>query len=361
MKSILPSKGCDVNIGNDSGNDSGVKPPYSNTGAENTKVGIDALIDWCSFTMPGNDLEDVKFVSEQILKIPFAELISIPKGGNGYKSQLRFGDIAIFYDGQPEMGIHVCMTGQGCRQYEARFGNIWKELFKFVFNINGHFARLDTALDDYRGRFTVRDIADKVRRREVSTYFRGKPQIIESHDLQSEPGKNDGESVYFGSGQSDLRIRFYNKAVEQGVNYPWVRVETQCRNERADIMAKMIMCGGDEELGKIVSGVLRHYVNFLEPSETDTNKARWVVSSWWSEFLGCVERVRLTIQKAVKTIKETMDWIHRQVSKSLSKVDIYLDSKGLDAYDWIGELLSEGRSRFKPSDLAQLQAAGVSM
>lgn len=355
MNEILPSNGCNVN----KENKEGTKPPDSNTGAENTKVGIEALIDWCSFTLPFDGLEGVELV-KQVLMIPSEDFVEMSKGGNGYKSQVRCGDIAIFFDGKPDMGIHVCMTGQGCRQYEARFGNRWKELFKSIFEPGGHFARLDTALDDYRGRFTVKDIAEKVRRREVRTYFRGKPQIIESHDLQSEPGKNDGESVYFGSGQSELRIRFYNKAVEQGVNYPWVRTETQCRNERADMMAKMIMCGGDDELGKIVSGVLRHYVNFIEPCE-DTNKARWAVSFWWDEFLGCVERVRLTVQKAVKTIKETMDWIKRQVSKSLAKADVYLDSEGMDAYDWIGELFAEGRSRFKSADYAQLQAAGVSM
>lgn len=363
MKEIIPLKGCNVN----KERMSEVKPPYNSMGAENTERGVEALIDWFEFSLPLPGSEGLKLVKE-LLKIPDADWLGMPKGALGYKSLVKCGDISILYDGKPNMGIHVNITGQGCRQYEARFGNRWSELINSIFIMNGGFSRLDAALDDYRGRFTLQDIMNKVLKHEVRTLFGRKKEdgsrrpfrIMIEPDFESAPGANDGLTVYAGSAQSDVMIRFYDKAVQQSVKFPWVRTEIQCRDKRADKLAMEIV-GGDIEgkvLGKVAAGVLRTYVNFVEPC-ADTNMARWAVSSWWSEFLGCVERVRLTIQKGVKTIKETMDWIKRQVSKSLAKADIYLDAKGLDAYDWIGELFSEGRSRFKPADYAQLQAAGV--
>ncbi len=363
---ILPPKGCNVNIGKDSG----TKPPSNSMGAENTKVGIEGLIDWFEFSLPLPGPEGVKMVKE-LLKIPDADWLEMSRGALGYKSQLRCGDIAIFYDGKPNMGIHVNMKGQGCRQYEADFGNRWSELINSIFIMNGGFARLDVALDDYRGHYTLQMIIDKINKREVRTLFGRKKEdgsrrpfrMMIEPDFCSAQGVNDGMTVYGGSAQSDVMIRFYDKAVQQGVKYPWVRTEIQCRDKRADKLAMEIV-GGDIDgkgLGKVAAGVLRTYVNFVEPSETDTNIARWAVSPWWSEFLGCVEKVRLTIKAVIKTMKDKIDWIGRQGAKTLAMIDIYLEAKKLDAYDYFGELLSTGRERLKPADYAILQAAGVTL
>lgn len=364
MQEILPSKGCNVNIEKDSG----AKPPSNSMGAENTRVGIEALIDWFEFSLPLTGEEGLYQV-KKLLKIE--EWLEMPKGALGYKSGLRSGDISLLYDGKANMGIHVTMKGQGCRQYEALYGNRWSELINSIFIMNGGFSRLDAAIDDYRGRYTLQLIMDKVLKREVRTLFGRKKEdgsrrpfrIMMEPDFCSAPGANDGITVYGGSAQSDVVIRFYDKAVQQGVKYSWVRTEIQCRNKRADKLAMEIV-GGDIEgkgLGVVAAGVLRTYINFVEPSLSDTNVARWDVSPWWSEFLGLVEKVRLTIKAVVKTIKDTMDWARHQWSKSAAVIDLFLDSKKLDAYDFFGELISDGRSRLKPSDYAKLQAAGVSL
>ena len=366
MQEILPSKGCNVNIEKDPG----IKPPSNSMGAENTRVGIEALIDWFEFSVPLPGPEGLKLVKE-LLKIPDADWLEMPKGALGYKSGLRSGDISLLYDGKSNMGIHVTMRGQGCRQYEALHGNRWGELINSVFIMNGGFSRLDAAIDDYRGHYTLQMIIDKINKREVRTLFGRKKEdgsrrpfrMMIEPDFCSAQGVNDGMTVYGGSAQSDVMIRFYDKAVQQGVKFPWVRTEIQCRDKRADKLAMEIV-GGDIEgkgLGKVAAGVLRTYVNFVEPSETDSNIARWAVSSWWSEFLGCVEKVRLTIKAVVKTIKDTMDWARHQWSKSAAVIDLFLDSKKLDVYDFFAELISDGRVRLKSSDYAKLQAAGVSM
>src|SRR5690606_16053489 len=40
------------------------------------------------------------------------------RGMYGYPFSLRMGNIVVLYGGRPEMGIHLSMTGAGCREYE---------------------------------------------------------------------------------------------------------------------------------------------------------------------------------------------------------------------------------------------------
>ena len=80
MNKILPSKVCDVNIKKDSG----TKPPSNSMGAENTERGIEGLIDWFEFTLPLPGPEGLELVKE-LLKIPSADWLDMPKGALGYK------------------------------------------------------------------------------------------------------------------------------------------------------------------------------------------------------------------------------------------------------------------------------------
>ena len=40
---------------------------------------------------------------------------AMEKGRNGYRNGIYFGSISILYDGNPDMGICLDMSGQGCR------------------------------------------------------------------------------------------------------------------------------------------------------------------------------------------------------------------------------------------------------
>jgi len=168
-------------------------PPYSSTGVENT-VNLVALLDWFAFTIPV--IEPLKAC--ELLGILADEFIKMPKGGNGYLSQVKCGDITILSGGTAEMGCHVVLSGKGCRQYEARFGNVWPELIKKVFDQGGHFARIDVALDDYADRLSLAQINEKVDKREVISKFKTFRRH-EEIDLTSPAFENEGNTVYFGS------------------------------------------------------------------------------------------------------------------------------------------------------------------
>jgi len=331
-----------------------IKPPSNDMGAVNT-LGLKSLLDWVSFTIPDSDIQSgpeeikvplVQTVSE-LIRIPLTDFVQMPSGAMGYRSRLQCGNISILSNGSPGMGCHIVMTGQGCRQYECLHGDDWKNMFKRVFAREGHFARIDVALDDYDGMLSLPLIREKIDNRQVISRFKIAREITE-YNLSGEPNSNKGETIYLGSPQSRIKIRFYDKAKQQKVDYLWTRAEIECHNDRALIVAGFIT--NDVPLGNLVAGVLRNYVNFLEPDVTDTNKSRWPVAQWWADYLGDVEKLSLTIKKEAKTIEDVNNWLEHQVSTSLALMHKYHN----DSYDFLGDLIIIGRKRLKPRHFAIL-------
>lgn len=270
------------------------------------------------------------------------------KGLNGYLVYLRRGDIAILSDGQVEgMGTHVFMTGEGCRQYEYKHGNRWKKLFQDVFGMGGHFTRLDTAVDDYKGYFKIEEIAEKVKKQEVKTLFK-KACAMASYKFDEFEG-SCRMTVYFGSNTSMIKIRMYDKAKQMSVDYFWNRTEVESRDERANLLALEVIKADD--LDRLVAGVLRRYVNFIEPSG-DSNKSRWDVSDWWDKYSGNVEKVKLTIKKVQKTLNQVAQWVEKQVAPSLAMIK---EKYGRGFTSFMQYLLLDGKERWNQNHYAILQ------
>jgi len=319
-------------------------PPNSNTGAKGT-IGLTALIDWVSVTVPV-ELDRVY----SLLRLPSDEFVQMKRGLNGYLGHLKRGNITILYNGQVEgMGIHVFMTGEGCREYEFKHGNRWKELFTEVFSLGGHFTRLDAAIDDYTGYFKIEDVAEKVKQRHIKSIFKKASERAE-YKLDDSVG-NNGMSVYFGSNSSRIKIRMYDKAKQQRVDYIWNRTEVEARDERATLLAQEVI--KTDSLGRLVAGVLKRYLNFIEPCG-DSNKSRWDVSDWWNNYLGNVEKIKLTIKKVQKTMAEVTSWIERQVAPSLALVK---EKFGRSFTSYMQYLLFEGKDRWTPHHHAILQGS----
>jgi len=68
----------------------------------------------------------------------------------GYKLKLQFNGIGIYYDGSENMGVHVEMSGKGCRDYEAHKQD-WRQLIALIQLGHGHLTRLDIAIDTVDG------------------------------------------------------------------------------------------------------------------------------------------------------------------------------------------------------------------
>ncbi|SFX52871.1 Replication initiation factor, partial [Thermoactinomyces sp. DSM 45891] len=184
-------------------------PPSSNTGAQNTsRTGLRALVDWVGATLKNVSLEAL---IEGILDLNKDDFAELDRGGNGYRKSLRLGNITIYYDGNEGMGIHLKMSGQGCREYEGYGKRKWPHLLAMILDLDSNITRLDLALDDFTGYFKIPQIEKKVKSGEVQSKFR---EATNYEKIRLSDGYRKGQTIYLGSSSSLLKVRFYDKYKE---------------------------------------------------------------------------------------------------------------------------------------------------
>ena len=338
------------------GREKDIQPPSSNTGVERTdKSGLSPCVDWLQVTFKTDKNETKKNIEnpEQIcgvLGLEKDDFSPLKTGKFGYKQGIAFQGnpvLAIYYDGAENMGIHLEMTGQGCRLFELHTTINWYELFsRLVYDYSVNITRLDLALDDYQGYFKINNLVKKIKKDEVTSRFK-KAKHIEN--LLIDGGQALGHTLYFGASTSDIQVRFYEKNVQMESDLEiWNRTEIQLRDDRAYVAAQII---ADDILpvGMVITGILRNYIQFRTRKDGDKNKRRWPVAKFWSNFLGDAAPLRIAKQMPKTTIEKKYTWIEGQVSKSLFM--IYYCLNEADKERFIDDLLVEGSSKLKKSDL----------
>lgn len=322
------------------------QPPYSNTGAQNTMKNR-VILDWCAFTVI-----DRKFIPN-LLNIPWSYFSELPRGGNGYKKQATFSGITVQWDGNSDMGVHIEMSGTGCRTFEGLHGDVWSLFFMELLECDAKFTRIDIALDDFEGLLHMRTLESKIRKAYVRSRWKD-ARILNKIKLES--GIYQGRTIYFGSPQSRILARFYDKALEQkskGVeNVPdhWVRCELQCRDDRALKVAQYISDLSTQFLGDLSAMFVRNYLEFLNPLRGDTNKSRWPVCSWWDSFLVYTGKLKLTTEPKKKGLDDVRQWIVSQVSASLAMLSF--NSKGeLVSLEDVVSIALDGKDKLKDKHL----------
>lgn len=296
-----------------------VLPPYTNRGVENTcESGLRSLVDWVQFTL--KNVENYTDVID-ILGIDREHFQEQQKGGYSYQNCTRFGHIKIYYNGREDMGIHVEMSGQGCREFERFSSLTWSVFLSLLLNFEVKFSRLDVAIDDFHGYFKITTLQRKVKEGSVRSKFK-RSRKIEENLLKD--GSTTGETLYFGSPQSMLQVRFYNKLLEQQNKDKevfeevtvWNRIEIQLRDDRATALA-MILAYEERTVGSAVKGILANHINFCVKSN-DSNKSRWAVCKFWTKFLDNTDKLSLSQVAPDKSIEKSKDWIERQTTATLA-------------------------------------------
>ena len=348
-------------------------PPHTNRGALNTsRLGLRALVDWFEGTLKFAQLGEA--AHEEIIKmmgLERSEFRDVPTGYRKWRKGLRLGSIQVYYDCPTELSAHVILPGQGCREFEVLSSHGWIGFFRAVLSRSFSIGRLDLAIDDF-GR-----IDPKSPSRGVQAYFSVQTLITRIEKglcrsrfewgrtmgkIKLDDGTYHGKSIYFGSPQSRMQIRVYEKnwerinkgfQLEEGTEV-WNRTEIQMRKERAAEAVRIIAIG-EKPVGDIVSGIIRNYVNFVDRDPNDSNKSRWKVSRFWNEFLGDVEPLRLALEAPDRTIASVEKWVDFQVEPSLSLLWLANDGK----LDWLIEMLEEGCERLTDKDLDMLERTKV--
>ena len=321
----------------------GEHPHPGNTGVRDTSGEQRALIDWVGVTFKS-------LPAAEVLALFGGEREWLPtRGGMRYRSGLMRGFVRVYYDGIDEdaMGVHVEVTGQGCRQLEAEcLVRDWGRFFEELLKHEAQFSRLDVAVDDRAGVIPFEEAvaktkADHVTRR--SDCWR----VFEGGRRSS---AEVGRTLMLGSGSSDTQLRIYDKTAEQAQKGKtpvgeWVRCEAQFRNDRAQLAAQVLAADGEAAIAGMLSGL----VDFKEPGQ-DTNKARWQRSAWWSAFLGLVETVRLTLQPETRTVEHVAAWLKRQVGPSLAVLAL---AQGYGC-EWLLDLVDASYGRLRDGHLRML-------
>lgn len=240
------------------------------------------LYDWLSFTVRGFRAMDVA----HLLGLDFVEWQSA-KGFYGYRQRLYYEGVSIHFDGMSDMGVLCEMSGSGCRTFESRSDVSWDCLFDTLDSISEsnkvNITRLDIAFDDHTGILDLERLVEDTRAGYWLSPFRWS-------EVQLGCGDNKGCTIYFGSPQSETRIRIYDKAVERHAESEghWVRVEMQLRRRRAASFVSKRSMG----LHDLFLAVLVNYLRFVSPSD-DSNKSRWPTAEYWDNLLEGVSKVSI--------------------------------------------------------------------
>lgn len=295
--------------------------------------------DWMEFTIKTDDWKDVVM---GVLDLDPAEFTALESGGRGYKqSQLwSLGNVRVFYEGNENMGVHVSMSGDGCRAY---FGKKSPSLLILrIKQYHGTFSRVDCAIDDIGAEyFTVQQIIDHTKNNEVISKWRN---VSVKQEFGISTLEKTSDIIYFGSMQSNTFLRVYDKRLEQeskGIAClsDWVRWEVVYRDEKADALIDQLITY-NFDLGAVVVGVLSYYLRIAVANPLDSNRSRWDTLPLWARFIDGVAALRLAVIKSERTIDTIKDWLTKQVMPSLSAV---LEAEG--DFEWIVENIMKNRYR----------------
>lgn len=329
-----------------------VEPPLANRGAQSTMGNsLSACVDWLSVTFL-----DEQYPEEciDVFGLDPDLFVEVKKGRYGYRKMIQYNNISVLFDGREDMGIHVELSGQGCRYFEQESEICWNELFVRLVTDYKHkvnIKRLDLAIDDTIGYFKITQAINNVKRGNCVSLFR-KARRISNLDIQQ--GGEFGHTLYFGSPSSKLMFRFYDKFEEMKAKKKvvsddievWNRIEVSLQNERAESVVQ-ILAEETLQVGEIVRGLLKHYIKFKSKSTADKNIYRWPLTPWYKKFLDDVEPLRITTKSPDRSIQKIYSWINKSVIKSFAMLAITFND---NLEEMLNDFLADGQDKLTPTD-----------
>jgi len=199
-----------------------------------------------------------------------------------YRRAYSYGNmIFILYDGFGENNagtIHINIKGKACNFLHLDFDRIRN----FIFANGCNVTELHLANDDKNEILSF----DRIKKAfEQETYT----SPLKWADYQkSRGGKAKSRSLIFG--KKPVRVVFYEKGEYEGVTFPWLRVELQLRDEKAQ--SALMHWHEGQNLGEVSKGLLKAMLDFKSDREKDTNMSRRSTAAFWTRFLGDVGKRR---------------------------------------------------------------------
>ena len=280
------------------------------------------LVDWLTFSVKEQD--PAKVIREYLGLDP--ELFQDAGYGLlGYNRVLRFSDICVCYEPREndffrDMGVCVSMSGNGYRAFEtmskltqAGQDSVFPTLFQLLAaDETANVSRIDIACDDRKGFLNMEEIVEKVQANEINSRMTKRSVIVSFDGTQ-----RSGSTIYLGAPSSDFRVRIYDKALEEGVDGHWIRVELVMRHKNA--AAFVAQMNSAPSVGKLAAQVVNDKFSFIE--RDDSNITRCTVCGWWQSFVDELESVRLVARCVIQhSVERIENWIESQVGPSLAVI-----------------------------------------
>jgi replication initiation factor len=246
------------------------------------------------------------------------EVWSSAPGRHGYTQAAinNAGTRVMVNPNREDMGQHVTYSGGCLNKY--RFAGISAHQITKHHSLMGDTCkRIDLALDAHDGAIDIDEYFKLVDEGSASTRAKSW-NIIKS--------QNGGRTLYIGSRASEVMLRIYDKAAEQGETYNWKRIELEIKGSRAIEVSKMIAVGNEQQGAEIARGMMKALIDFKTPD--------------WTEITGANEVV---IAKSKDESPDTELWLMTQVATAMARlIKKQGDSKLLERFSkHVQELVDE--------------------
>lgn len=199
-------------------------------------------------------------------------------------------------------------------------------------------SRLDWAIDDYSKRLDLNEI-EKAGDNDNYVGF----HTFDKQKSKKKKSDKIGSTLYFGSTQSDKRIRFYDKSVESLGVVNSIRMEGQFRSEIAYAYWREY-CEAEsvEAASKKLSKMLVGNIRFIERDDDRTNRAK--ILEWWSEFVDAVGgSIKVSVPRLQPMISDKIRWVETQVAATIG---VIFRCQGFDrGLHWLEAVIRRAISR----------------
>jgi DNA relaxase NicK len=213
---------------------------------------------------------------------------------------------------------------------------------------------MDVALDDRAAGVSIAQVKQAVDAGQAVTRSQ-KFQVLAGSSLRS--GSSTGDTLYFGSRESQTMLRVYDKRLEleqkgreEAKDYG-VRWELELKKDRAQACAKALLTLPPEDWREFLVGVLRSYVDFRETTRDAEpwEKYRAPLLAWWASLTEGFTRCRLVVEKVQQTMDEVCQWLGQSISAMLALAYFHRGESFLQ------QLIYAGSKKWKAKHLAMLR------
>lgn len=228
--------------------DSAAVPPVCNTGG-NANPPLPCLVDWVNLSCPNVQTQsDVRAMLPSLQRVfkralvltARKPLLGFAVGVSVLAVDPPTGELvpvcSVFFGGQAQRGRGlVQLTGSQCRLVSS-----WRDLYRFARRSGGRLTRVDLAVDDFSGGYSVDRAVQAYRAGMFSC--RGRPPACSvAGDWLGTSGR--GRTFYVGNASNGKVVRVYEKGRQLGEGAPreWVRHEVQFGNRDRELPLDMLL------------------------------------------------------------------------------------------------------------------------